>query len=83
MGDGRSGVLPRPSAALLGIFRPIRKLSGKFTAYSPNLGLLNIGGKAAWKFADGDIATIIQDGHDVWDLYSLAESTLRPLAGIP
>jgi hypothetical protein len=57
--------------------RPVRELSGKVTGYSPNLGLLDIGGKAAWEFADGDIATIIYDDQDVRDLYDL-DKAFRP-----
>jgi hypothetical protein len=55
----------------------ISRLSGKFTGYSPNLGLFNIGGKVAWEFADGDLATIIYDGQDVRDRYSL-DQAFRP-----
>ncbi len=57
--------------------RPVSKLSGKVAGYSPNLGLLNIDGKAAWEFADGDIATIIYDSQDVRDLYAL-DKAFRP-----
>jgi len=62
--------------------RVVRSLYGKFTAYSPNISLQNIGGKVAWEFSDGNTATIIYDGLDVRRLYGL-DKAYRPygLAG--
>ena len=39
--------------------------AGIFTAHSPNIGLSEIGGKAAWEFADQHKAALIFDGQDV------------------
>ncbi len=47
---------------------PLHTLSGVFTAYSPNISLQNIGGKAAWEFAN----TIFYDGQDLRSLYGLS-----------
>jgi hypothetical protein len=49
----------------------IRSLYGEFGAHSPNISLQNIGGKAAWEFSDGKIATIIYDRLDVRQVYGL------------
>ena len=57
--------------------KPIATLRGEFVAHSPNISLQNIGGKAAWEFADGNIATIIYDGQDVRHLYGL-DAAYRP-----
>ncbi len=56
---------------------PISILSGRFTAYSPNHRLLDVGGKSAWEFGDGNIATIIYDGQDVRYLYAI-DKAFRP-----
>lgn len=55
----------------------VRSLYGKFTAYSPNISLQNVGGKAVWEFSDGETATVIYDGRDVRSLYRL-DRAYRP-----
>ncbi len=58
--------------------RAMRSLYGQFTAFSPNVSLQNVGGKAAWEFADGEeTATIIFDGADLRRLYGL-DKAYRP-----
>ena len=44
---------------------------GRFTAYSPDLGLTNLAGNTAWTFDDGHVATIVYDGADLRSTYSL------------
>lgn len=56
---------------------PLSNLCGEFTTYSPNLTLQNIGGKAAWEFADHDLQTIIYDGVDIKQRYGL-DGAYRP-----
>ncbi len=58
---------------------PQRGLLGEFTAFSPNIGLAEIGGKAAWEFADHDSATIVYDGRDLRREYGLRQA-YRPYA---
>jgi hypothetical protein len=55
----------------------IKTLYGEFTAYSPNLSLQAVEGKAAWEFSDGERATIIYNGVDLRDLYHI-DKALRP-----
>ena len=55
----------------------IQSLYGEFTAYSPNVFLQNVGGKAVWEFSDGKTATIIYDGLDVRQLYGI-DKAYRP-----
>lgn len=55
----------------------LQSLSGQFTAFSPNIALQNIGGKAAWEFSDGNTATILYDGVDLRALYGL-DRAYRP-----
>jgi hypothetical protein len=55
----------------------IKTLYGQFTAYSPNVSLQAIDGKAAWEFSDGTRATIIYDSVDVRDLYHI-DKAYRP-----
>jgi len=57
--------------------RAVKSLYGTLTAYSPNVSLQNVGGKAVWEFSDGKTVTIIYDGKDVRDLYQL-EKAYRP-----
>jgi hypothetical protein len=49
----------------------LHTLCGEFTSHSPNISLQNIGGKAAWEFADHQLDTIIYDGQDVRQMYGL------------
>lgn len=51
--------------------KPIQRLSGEFTSFSPNRSLQNINEKAAWEFSDGKTATIIHDGVDIRGTYGL------------
>ena len=55
----------------------IQSLYGGFNAYSPNVSLQNVGGKAVWEFSDEETATIIYDGLDVRHLHSL-DKAYRP-----
>ncbi len=55
----------------------VRSLYGRFTAYSPNVSLQNVDGKAVWEFSDGETATIIYDSRDVRQFYRL-DRAYRP-----
>ncbi len=50
---------------------PFYTLCGVFMTHSPNISLQNIGGKVAWEFADHRLDTIIYDGQDIRQKYSL------------
>ncbi len=71
------GLFPKEKYTLYKNDQAIQSLYGEFAAYSPNVSLQNIGGKAAWEFSDGNTATIIYDGSDVRQLYSL-DKAYRP-----
>ena len=71
------GLFPNRKYTLYKNDQVIQSLHGEFTAYSPNVSLQNVGGKAAWEFADSNTATIIYDGLDVRQLYGL-DKTYRP-----
>ncbi len=58
---------------------PVKSVQALFDAYSPNLWLANVAGKAAWELADRAMATIIYDGVDLRDQYGL-EKAYRPYA---
>lgn len=58
---------------------PVKSMQTMFDAYSPNLLLEAIAGKAAWELADREMATIIYDGVDLRDKYGL-EQAYRPYA---
>jgi hypothetical protein len=45
--------------------RPIASLSGRVTGQVPRVGLMDLGGRAAWEFDDGEVATVIYDGRDL------------------
>lgn len=70
-------MFPKEKYTLYKNDQAIQSLYGEFAAYSPNVSLQNIGGKAAWEFSDGNTATIIYDGSDVRHLYSL-DKAYRP-----
>lgn len=53
---------------------PSHVLAGNFFAHSPNIGLYEIEGKAAWEFADEKNATIIFDGQDLRQTYGLEKA---------
>lgn len=71
------GLFPKEKYTLYKNDQAIQSLYGEFAAYSPNVSLQNIGGKAAWEFSDGNTATIIYDGSDVRQLYNL-DKAYRP-----
>jgi len=60
---------------------PVKTLAGMFGAHSPNLMLINVGGKTAWEFAirDRDKAhtTIFFDDQDICQHYEL-DNAYRP-----
>ena len=49
--------------------RPQKLFLGHFTTYSPDLGLENLAGRAAWTFDDGHAATVVYDGADLRKVY--------------
>jgi hypothetical protein len=51
---------------------PMTSLSGRYVSYPPSIDLLNVEGKAAWEFDDGeDQTTVIYDGRDLRTEYGL------------
>jgi hypothetical protein len=52
---------------------------GRFTTYSPDLGLANLAGRAAWTFDDGRLATVVYDGVDLRTAYGF-EAVYAPYA---
>jgi hypothetical protein len=49
--------------------RPQKLFLGRFTTYSPDVGLENLTGRAAWTFDDGHVATVVYDGADLRKVY--------------
>ena len=76
------GLLPLTRYTLYRNRRAVKSLWGEFGGHSPNLSLQEIGGQAAWEFADDRRATVIYAGRDVRRLYGL-DKAYRPygLAG--
>ena len=56
---------------------PIKTLRGWFGSDSPNRLLQNVDGKAVWEFGDQEQATVVYDGQDVRQFYSL-DKAYRP-----
>ncbi len=50
----------------------LANLWGEFTAYSPNISLQNVAGKAVWEFADHRGGTVVYDGRDLRRKYGLS-----------
>jgi hypothetical protein len=66
--ETRAIATPIPSLSLyaLSVNGRLRKLFlGRFTTYSPDLGLVDLAGRAAWTFDDGRLATVVYDGVDL------------------
>ncbi len=56
----------------------VKSLFGQFTAFSPNVSLQNVGGKAVWEFSDAEESvTVIDDGVDLRKRYDL-DKAYRP-----
>jgi hypothetical protein len=53
---------------------PISLQLGQFTAHSPNIGLYDVAGKAAWEFVTLDKPTIIYDGRNLRQRYNLDQA---------
>jgi hypothetical protein len=51
--------------------RSIASLSGRVTGHLPSIGLMNLGGRAAWELDDGALATVIYDGRDLREAFGL------------
>ena len=52
---------------------------GRFTTYSPDLGLANLAGRAAWAFDDGRTATVVYGGVDQRSAHNI-EAAYAPYA---
>lgn len=58
--------IPNLSVYAFSVNGRLRKLFlGRFTTYSPDLGLADLAGRAAWTFDDGRLATVVYDGVDL------------------
>lgn len=57
--------------------RPIKAFVGLQSPHSPDISLDDLGGHAAWEYADDQQATIIYDGQDLRQVYSL-DAAYRP-----
>jgi len=72
--------IPNLSLYTLSANGRLRKLFlGRFTTYSPDLGLANLAGRAAWWFDDGRTATIVYGGVDLRSAHDL-EAAYAPYA---
>lgn len=72
--------IPNLSLYALSVNGRLQKLFlGRFTTYSPDLGLANLAGRAAWTFDDGRTATIVYGGVDLRSAYRL-EAAYAPYA---
>lgn len=52
---------------------------GRFTTYSPDLGLADLAGRAAWTFDDGRVATVVYGGADLRSAHNI-EAAYAPYA---
>ncbi|OQA45046.1 MAG: hypothetical protein BWY52_01426 [Chloroflexi bacterium ADurb.Bin325] len=52
---------------------------GRFTTYSPDLGLLSVADQAAWAFDDGRTSTVVYGGADLRSAYA-ADAVYAPYA---
>ena len=72
--------IPNLSVYALSVNGRLRRLFlGRFTTYSPDLGLADLAGRAAWTFDDGRLATILYDGVDLRAAYGF-EAVYAPYA---
>jgi hypothetical protein len=72
--------IPNLSVYALSVNGRLRRLFlGRFTTYSPDLGLADLAGRTAWTFDDGRLATILYDGVDLRAAYGF-EAVYAPYA---